>query len=273
MDRANRNVCPEFFVRQAILILIGVVALLLPCTAQRKARPPKFDAKKNAEKLKELGEKSKASRESLLEATANYQNSLEKLLIPLCEREAILSTDLAKKQKLVAEGLMAQNDNAIGPLEKELSLIVSNIKDTNKKILQSEQFVVEIAMMETNEAARANVSLQRPNVYFDNRRYIRYTGGAAWKLRDYGKVEGFFQARTRRSLPVSAFGQSETHNRLGFDHSNSFDVALHPDTLDAQVLMSYLRSAGIPFTAFRGAIPGNATGAHIHVGYPSHRFR
>ncbi len=247
--------------------------MLLPCAAQRKARPPKFDPKQHEAKVKELAEKSKASRESLLEATANYQNSLEKLLIPLCEREAILSNDLSKKQKLVSEGLMAQNDYAIAPIEEELKLIVSNIKDTNKKILQSEQFVVEIAMLETTEASRTNASLSRPNVYFDNRRYIRYTGGAAWALRDYGKVEGFFQAKVHRSLPVSAFGQSETHNRLGFDHSNSFDVALHPDTMEAQYLMSYLRSAGIPFTAFRGAIPGNATGAHIHIGYPSHRFR
>jgi hypothetical protein len=271
MDRANRNVCPEFFVTKTILVLIGILVLCVPGTAQRKARPPKFDAKKNAEKLKELAVKSKASRESLLEATANYQNSLEKLLIPLCEREAILSHDISKKQKLVADGLMVQRE--VTPVDEELKLIISNIKDTNKKILQAEQFVVEIATMETMEASRTNASLQRPNVYFDNRRYIRYTGGAAWSLRDYGKVEGFFQGRTRRALPVSAFGQSETHNRLGFDHSNSFDVALHPDTLEAQLLMSYLRSAGIPFTAFRGAIPGNATGAHIHIGYPSHRFR
>ncbi len=271
MERASSNVCPEFFVTRTIFIFIGVLVLWLPCTAQRKARAPKFDAKKNAEKIKELAVKSKASRESLIEATANYQNSLEKLLIPLCEREAILSNDIAKKQKLVADGLMAQPE--ITPIDEELKLIVSNIKDTNKKILQAEQFVVEIAMMETTDTARMNASLQRPNVYFDNRRYIRYTGGAFWTLRDYGKVEGFFQGRTRRSLPISAFGQSETHNRLGFDHSNSFDVALHPDTFEAQVLISYLRSAGIPFTAFRGAIPGNATGAHIHIGYPSHRFR
>ncbi len=258
---------------KAIFIFIGVLALCSPSMAQRKVRPPKFDAKKNEERIKELTAQSKASRESLLEATANYQNSLEKLLIPLCEREAILSTDLEKKHKLVAEGLMASGDTAMAHIEDELKLVISNIKDTNKKILQAEQFVVEVAMMEVMEASRKNVSLQMPNVYFDNRRYIRYTGGAAWALRDYPKVEGFFQARTRRALPISAFGQSETHNRLGFDHSNSFDVALHPDTMEAMLLMNYLRGSGIPFTAFRGAIPGNATGAHIHIGYPSHRFR
>jgi hypothetical protein len=36
--------------------------------------------------------------------------------------------------------------------------------------------------------------------------------------------------------------------------------------------MDYLRTNGIPFLSFRSAIPGVATGAHIHIGYPSHRM-
>ena len=37
-------------------------------------------------------------------------------------------------------------------------------------------------------------------------------------------------------------------------------------------LISYLQSHGIPFSAFRTAIPGVATGPHIHIGMPSHRY-
>ena len=37
-------------------------------------------------------------------------------------------------------------------------------------------------------------------------------------------------------------------------------------------LIAYLRSNGIPYIAFRSAVAGAATGAHIHVGYPSHRL-
>jgi len=36
--------------------------------------------------------------------------------------------------------------------------------------------------------------------------------------------------------------------------------------------MEYLRAAGIPFIAAWGAIPGSASGAHIHVGQPSPRL-
>ncbi len=74
-------------------------------------------------------------------------------------------------------------------------------------------------------------------------------------------------------LRVSAYGQTDLHNRMGFDHRNSLDVALHPDSPEGRALLEYLRSQGIPFLAFRGAIAGTATGPHVHIGRPSHRIR
>jgi hypothetical protein len=47
------------------------------------------------------------------------------------------------------------------------------------------------------------------------------------------------------------------------------DVAVHPDSAEGHWLLSYLRRAGIPFIAFRSAVAGAATGAHIHIGQPS----
>jgi hypothetical protein len=49
------------------------------------------------------------------------------------------------------------------------------------------------------------------------------------------------------------------------------DVALHPDSKEGQSLLNYLRQVGIPFIAFKGAVPGAATGAHIHIGKVSPR--
>jgi hypothetical protein len=73
-------------------------------------------------------------------------------------------------------------------------------------------------------------------------------------------------------LPTSAVGQSVTHNQLGYDHRNAVDVALHPDSSEGKALISYLQNQGIPFLAFRAAIPGVATGPHIHIGSPSRRL-
>jgi hypothetical protein len=75
-----------------------------------------------------------------------------------------------------------------------------------------------------------------------------------------------------RSLPISALGQTSTHDRLRFDHRDAMDVALHPDSREGQSLLNFLRQAGIPFVAFRGSVPGTSTGAHIHIGKPSPRL-
>jgi hypothetical protein len=94
--------------------------------------------------------------------------------------------------------------------------------------------------------------------------------GAAWSIKRAPEVEDYFRQTFKRELPVTAFGESATHNRMGLDHSNSMDVGLHPDSAEGQALTGYLRENNIPFLAFRRAVPGAATAAHIHVGYPSH---
>lgn len=97
-------------------------------------------------------------------------------------------------------------------------------------------------------------------------------GGGSWSLANASLVDTFFRSRFGRALPVSAFGQSAVHTKLRYDHSNAVDVPLHPDSAEGQALLDFLRQQGIPFLAFRGAIPGVATGAHIHIGRPSARF-
>lgn len=255
---------------QRFILLLLFFLLSAPSVfAQRKPAKPKFDPRKNAQEQKELAQKAKSSREDLVAATKKYRDSLEGLVTALKERAQLETEARDKKQALIAQGLMAKRD--VEPHEQELARINNQINDTNKRITQADQFMVEVTNL---EQLAKNPPKAAAGMYYDNTRYIRYTGMIAWSLRGgYGQIDAFFQAQFNRPLPISAFGQSETHNRLGFDHSNSFDVALHPDTAEAQALMSYLRSHGIPFTAFRGAIPGNATGAHIHIGPPSHRYR
>lgn len=107
--------------------------------------------------------------------------------------------------------------------------------------------------------------------YSESGNLLRFNGGAAWSLTDAPRIEGFFTQTFGRALPISAFGQTSTHDRLRFDHRNAMDVALHPDSREGQSLLGYLRQAGIPFIAFRSAVPGAATGAHIHIGKPSPR--
>lgn len=107
--------------------------------------------------------------------------------------------------------------------------------------------------------------------YSETGSLIRFNGATPWGLPDASRIEKFFLSTFGRALPISALGQTATHERLRFDHRNAMDVALHPDSKEGQSLLSYLRQAGIPFIAFRSAVPGAATGAHIHIGKPSPR--
>jgi len=93
-----------------------------------------------------------------------------------------------------------------------------------------------------------------------------------WSLADSKRVENFFFTKFGRPLPTSAFGQSDIHNRWGLDHRQGMDVGLHPDSLEGIALVDFLRAEKIPFLVFRHAISGVATGPHIHIGRPSHRY-
>ena len=85
-----------------------------------------------------------------------------------------------------------------------------------------------------------------------------------WSLADSTRVENFFLTKFGR--------QSDIHNRWGLDHRQGMDIGLHPDSLEGLALVEFLRTEKIPFMVFRHAIPGVATGPHIHIGNPSHRY-
>ena len=96
-------------------------------------------------------------------------------------------------------------------------------------------------------------------------------GSGKWRLADAQKVQDFFLTRFKKPLPTTAFGQSDLHTRWGLDHRNGMDVGLHPDSTEGRALIEFLRSESIPFLAFRGPVPGVATGPHIHIGNRSPR--
>jgi hypothetical protein len=129
--------------------------------------------------------------------------------------------------------------------------------------------------MVITEATMRDELLRLPGLavggYSETAALLRFNGGALWSLAVAPKIEKFYFETFGRPLPISALGQTPTHDRLHFDHRNAMDVALHPDSAEGRSLLNYLRQAGIPFIAFRNAVPGAATGAHIHIGKPSPR--
>jgi len=101
---------------------------------------------------------------------------------------------------------------------------------------------------------------------------IRYDGTAPFTLANLAGIEQDFKTQFHRDLPVSAIGQTLVHQGLGLDHRNKVDVALNPELPEGLWLRHYLEKRHMPYLAFRSAVAGAATGAHIHIGPGSSRL-
>jgi hypothetical protein len=97
----------------------------------------------------------------------------------------------------------------------------------------------------------------------------RFDGNGIFTPAIFASLESAYAQHFGKPLPVSANGETAVHRALGFDHRGRVDVALRPDQAEGMWLRDYLRTRKIPFFAFMQAVPGKATGAHIHLGLPS----
>lgn len=131
------------------------------------------------------------------------------------------------------------------------------------------ELVAELAEMARAEQAALAIAPETPAT--DNPLAERFDG-VRFRPADLARIEQAFQTRFLKPLPVSARGDTALHRALGFDHRDRLDVAVHPDHPEGVWLRNYLREAGIPYFAFRGSVPGKATGAHVHIGPPSERW-
>jgi hypothetical protein len=213
-------------------------------------------------------------RSQLAEATRDYKANLEKLLA-IYEAEAKQAEGrLQKTKELSAQGLITRREVEASEVAATNARV--KVLDAQTQLqgadVQLAEALVEIGAEETAPKLRISPAPRAVGGLVHTTAYIRYGGGRAWSLSDAGAIKQFFMLRFGRPLPIHVFGQSPLHDRWGYDHRNAMDIGLNPDGTEGQALMEYLRANGVPFTAFHFAIPGVATGPHIHVGLPSHRI-
>ena len=212
------------------------------------------------------------ARAGYIKATEEYGKSLRELLALLEKGAARESSRVGKLRGLYGEGLVSKRE--LESAEGALAEGMSRIKEVRLQLKGADHFLAEALLEdESTEPTRTKPGSLTSTGVVIKPTHLRFTGSGSWLLSDAGRVESFFAAQFGRRLPVSAYGQSELHTRWGFDHRQSLDVGLHPDSPEGRALVEYLRGAGIPFIAFRSAVPGSATGPHIHIGRPSHRLR
>jgi hypothetical protein len=200
----------------------------------------------------------------VIAATLNYRAALERVLA-IYERDLARRAEMAElRQDLFEREVLSKREFEEG--QRAQAEAQKNVDETRAAITGADRMLSEARMAE----ALARLAPLPRGSYEETPGLVRFNGMAAWSLAvDTPRLQEFFLARFGRALPISAFGQTALHDRMGFDHRNALDLAVHPDSSEGRALMSHLRALGIPFIAAWRPIPGSTSGAHIHVGQPS----
>ena len=247
------------FTLSACLIVFTIVPPSV--SAQRKSKTKTAQAPVN--ELAKL-------RDEYIKRTNEYKASLEKL-IAIYEASVKKAEDrLDQSKKLLDEGLISK----VQFEQSELALKGERGKldDARRQMTEADAQIASIMVeTEAEKTIAKNLRLARQSLVRTTS-FTRYTGAPGWSLGEAWKVQRFFSDTFKKQLPVAVFGQGVVHDRWRLDHRNAMDISLHPESAEGQALLSFLQKNGIPYLAFRSAIPGTATGPHIHIGRPSHRY-
>lgn len=233
--------------------------------AQRK-RPAKAAPKKNAQPANELTQ----LRDSYIKTTKEYKASLQKLLLLYQGSVRKAEQRLAQSQELYKEGLLSKKQ--LEESERALTLDQEKVSGVEQQIATADTQIAETLLEIEGDRQIAKLGRLRKGSLVQTTSFIRFNGAGGFLLSNTGRIQSFFLQKFNRPLPIAVFGQGAIHDRWRLDHHNAMDISLNPDGPEGQALMEFLRTNGIPFSAFRGAIPGVATGPHIHIGLPSHRY-
>jgi hypothetical protein len=240
---------------RCVFALLAVLAAALPASAAPRDNPS----------LPELRAQAARSHAEQLRATREYKASLERVLV-LQEHDVQRALEQRERtRELVDRGIVARND--LETSERALADARARLDQTWNEAVVAASLITKVLAYEELAAGRRLA----PGAEQATASLIRHQGRRIWALRLTPTLEEFFRRTFNRPLPVSAYGQTPVHDKLGFDHRNALDLAIHPDTPEGRAVMDWLRRAGLSFIAFRGAVSGSATGAHIHVGEPSSR--
>jgi len=257
----------SLIIRRALVVIIVVLATCAPSVAQKKTKP-KATATKPA--TQQPQDELAKLRDQYVKATQEYKASLMKLqtLYEDSLKKAEAKRDQA--QKLLAEGLMSKRE--VEQAEMTVTSAQLKVTEVQQQIKTADTQIADALVEVEGEKQIAKLGPVRRGSLIRTTSFIRYNGVGAWSLSQAGKIESFFQQTFKRPLPIAVFGQGAIHNQWRLDHHNAMDISLSPEGAEGQMLINFLQSNGIPFSAFRTAIPGVATGPHIHIGMPSHRY-
>jgi hypothetical protein len=164
-------------------------------------------------------------------------------------------------QELVSAGVVSRSEADVYGTNLERAKQELDWAQTRAKLFED---IAESVRLEKAIASMESQAESHPE--WAGKVYTKYDGSGIFTSAELKILEIDYLARFAKPLPISADGETALHRSLGFDHRGRVDVAVTPDQPEGLWLMRYLESKGIPYFAFRAAVPHQATGAHIHVG-------
>jgi hypothetical protein len=256
-----------------VMICVGLVFTMSPAVEPSWAQSLSGKQTQTASSVKPPTVPNRQSAQ-LQQAGDEYKSNLEQLLSLQLADAQRAEERLPKMKELLAQGLVTRREvdtaeDAAARTREKVTRTQAQLKSADAMLAEA---LVEADAEESTRKLRPTLAPRVFNPLIQRTAYIRSGGVGAWSLSEADVIKEFFIRRFGRALPIGAFGQSALHNRWGYDHRNAMDIGVNPGSTEGQALMEYLRANGVPFTAFHFAVPGKATGPHIHIGLPSHRI-
>jgi hypothetical protein len=266
-------------------LVLGLILLVCALVwAQSQDSPEMTRAKTEVQRLRVLVEAGAAPRAQLEKAEAAVadaedaaflrktafgadltEGQTEDMLAAAQRRVDRRKSAVSDMRKLIDAGVVSQL--ALTPLLEDFDAARKEFDLAESRARFVRQMADEARAEEALEAS-LNQSPEEAPLLAD-----RYDGDGAFSIVEFSRIDTEFAKRFGKTLPVSAMGETAVHRSMGFDHRGRVDVAIHPDQPEGHWLLEYLVQNHIPYFAFRHAVPGKATGAHIHIGPMSARLK
>jgi hypothetical protein len=255
------------------------------CVLAQAGDPPEvLRAKAGIERLRSLVEAGVVPRQQLVRAETAMADAEDEALLRRTVYGNELSDDQAddmlaaaarrldRRKQALAEGRKLVDSGvaslfSLTPLLEELDGARKE-QDLAESRARFTRELTQMARAEELLESKLNQDPQEVHELAD-----RYDGDGIFNMGTFSRVELDFEKQFGKPMPVSAMGETAVHRSMGFDHRGRVDVAIHPDQPEGRWLLEYLVDKHIPYFAFRQAVPGRATGAHIHLGPMSTHFK
>jgi hypothetical protein len=252
--------------------------------AQAEDPPEVLRAKAGIERLRSLVEAGVIPRAQLVRAEAAIADAEDAALLRRTVYGNDLTDDQAGEMLAAAARRLDRRTQALADGRKlvdsgvasllYLTPLLEELDAARKELDLAEsraRFTRELAQMARAEELVESQLNQDPRAAHELA--DRYDGDGIFTMGTFARVELDFEKQFGKPMPVSAMGETAVHRSLGFDHRGRVDVAINPDQPEGHWLLEYLVDKHIPYFAFRHAVTGKATGAHIHLGPMSTRFK